>query len=258
MRSAPTRFIMEARAVEGDRRRLGPAWSHRMRHFLRTAFLLASLMLGTWPSVGSAGHPLQMLSQYSHRAWRVQEGTLPLPTAIAQTRDGYLWIGTKTGLLRFDGVRFVEADVSGQESLRGVPIWSLLATRNGDLWVGAPGFVARIREGRSTRFKISGRALQMIADGEAIWFVQSGATDNSAIVCGIVGETLTCHGAPDIPLDGASSISKATDGFWIGSTAALCHWIPGSVADCFLQGRLAPYRSLMGINSVEALPDRSV
>jgi ligand-binding sensor domain-containing protein len=39
--------------------------------------------------------------------WRIQDGHLPAPPdAIAQTADGYLWVGTPAGLVRFDGVRF--------------------------------------------------------------------------------------------------------------------------------------------------------
>jgi len=49
------------------------------------------------------------LTQYSHTAWRSQEGVFNgTPSEIAQTTDGYLWIGTDSGLMRFDGARFVE------------------------------------------------------------------------------------------------------------------------------------------------------
>lgn len=52
------------------------------------------------------------LSQYAHTAWRLSDGALPsAPVDVAQTPDGYLWIGTSEGLLRFDGVRFVAWDV---------------------------------------------------------------------------------------------------------------------------------------------------
>ena len=48
------------------------------------------------------------LTQYAHTAWRVRDGYFPgQPTAIAQTMDGFLWIGTQNGLIRFDGVRFM-------------------------------------------------------------------------------------------------------------------------------------------------------
>ena len=60
------------------------------------------------------GHSLRALdatrriTQYAHTAWRMQDGFLNgAPNAIAQTSDGYIWIGTQAGLWRFDGVRFV-------------------------------------------------------------------------------------------------------------------------------------------------------
>jgi ligand-binding sensor domain-containing protein len=48
------------------------------------------------------------ITQYVHDSWGVEQG-LPhgIVTAVTQTRDGYLWVGTKGGLARFDGIRAV-------------------------------------------------------------------------------------------------------------------------------------------------------
>ena len=52
--------------------------------------------------------PALDVSQYAHTAWKVREGfTKGTIVSIAQTPDGYLWLGTEFGLLRFDGVRNV-------------------------------------------------------------------------------------------------------------------------------------------------------
>src|SRR5688572_29302905 len=78
-----------------------------------------------------------LLSQYAHTAWRLQDGVLPgAPRAIAQTADGYLWVGTSAGLLRFDGVKFVPFAPPGGERLRSPEVVSLLAARDGSLWIG--------------------------------------------------------------------------------------------------------------------------
>src|SRR5580704_12506889 len=55
--------------------------------------------------------PSRTLTQYVHRIWTVQQG-LPTGTIydIWQAHDGFLWLGTQTGLVRFDGVQFTPAD----------------------------------------------------------------------------------------------------------------------------------------------------
>src|SRR5580698_1842642 len=72
------------------------------------------------------------MSQYAHTSWRLQDGVFNgTPTAIVQTADGYLWIGTTSGLLRFDGIRFVPwTPRSGEADLAG-EVYSLGASQDG-------------------------------------------------------------------------------------------------------------------------------
>ena len=69
--------------------------------------------------------------QYAHTAWKVSEGFAKDVTfAIAQTPDGYLWVGTESGLLRFDGVRVVEwQPPPGQRLPSGDPTSPAFPTR---------------------------------------------------------------------------------------------------------------------------------
>ena len=78
--------------------------------------------------------------QYSRRIWRSEDG-LPQNKiqAITQTREGYLWIGTSGGLVRFDGVRFVVFDRSNTPALRDDSILSLCPATDGSLWIGTEG-----------------------------------------------------------------------------------------------------------------------
>ena len=87
-------------------------------------------------------------------SWRQPQG-LPQDTvfSIAQSRDGYMWVGTRGGLARFDGVRFTTFDDRGKDPLREIEIWALLAEDDGSLWVGTyGGGLARLVNGRFSVF----------------------------------------------------------------------------------------------------------
>ena len=81
--------------------------------------------------------PSRQISQYAHTAWRIQDGDFSgTPHAITQTTDGYLWIGTEAGLVRFDGVRFVPWAAPAGKHLPSRKISSLLGANDGSLWIG--------------------------------------------------------------------------------------------------------------------------
>ncbi|HEX8702270.1 MAG TPA: two-component regulator propeller domain-containing protein, partial [Myxococcaceae bacterium] len=109
---------------------------------LATGLLLAPA--GAW-----ALEPEKPLGQFSHRAWQTEEG-LPQNTvqALAQTPDGYLWIGTFEGLVRFDGVRFTVFDTQNTPALPDRSINSLTLDRWGTLWINTNRGLAGLREGR--------------------------------------------------------------------------------------------------------------
>jgi ligand-binding sensor domain-containing protein len=88
------------------------------------------------------------------RAWQTDSG-LPQnsATAIAQTPDGYLWLGTEEGLVRFDGIRFTIFDVHNTPQLRSDQVSSLLVDTKGDLWIGANGGgLTRLSHGEFSSF----------------------------------------------------------------------------------------------------------
>ncbi|MEO7999101.1 MAG: hypothetical protein ABI852_16730, partial [Gemmatimonadaceae bacterium] len=89
-----------------------------------------------------------------HTTWTKKDGAPIGINALAQTTDGYLWIGSTTGLVRFDGVRFVTFVPSGGDPLPAIPtVQRLLATRDGSLWIvwGGSG-VSRLQNGRLTTY----------------------------------------------------------------------------------------------------------
>src|SRR5262245_38900463 len=76
-----------------------------MRNGSTAAFVLFFILL---PCCAFALDPALDISQYAHTAWRVRDGfTKGAIVSIAQTPDGYLWLGTEFGLYRFDGVRAI-------------------------------------------------------------------------------------------------------------------------------------------------------
>jgi len=91
----------------------------------------------------------QPLSHLQHTSWTLKDG-MPGPVmAIAQTSDGYLWLGTGSGLYRFDGVRFERFDTLAGAQLPSRQVLSLHATKDNGLWVGLmDGGAALVREGR--------------------------------------------------------------------------------------------------------------
>jgi signal transduction histidine kinase/ligand-binding sensor domain-containing protein len=92
--------------------------------------------------------PRKSLTQYSHTLWTQQHG-LPQDTirAIAQTADGYLWLGTDEGLARFDGYEFVVFNKANAD-LPANSITALAATGDGSLWIGTSNGLAQYRDRR--------------------------------------------------------------------------------------------------------------
>jgi len=94
-------------------------------------------MLLAWCPRALALDPALDVSQYAHTAWRIRDGfSKGAIYCIAQTPDGYLWLGTEFGLLRFDGVRTVPWQPPADQHLPSSRITSLLAARDGTLWIG--------------------------------------------------------------------------------------------------------------------------
>src|SRR5208283_3450943 len=74
----------------------------------RALVALGTVYVLLWCPHALALDPSLDISQYAHRAWTDRDGLLPGAVyAITQTPDGYLWLGTQSGVVRFDGVRAV-------------------------------------------------------------------------------------------------------------------------------------------------------
>src|SRR5688572_968509 len=107
--------------------------------------ILASVVLGV-SQLDSA--PPRPITQLVHTRWTARDGAPTEVRALAQTSDGYLWLGTRTGLVRFDGVRFARFSPRGADTITLGGIDRLTAARDGSLWiVFRSGAVSRLSNG---------------------------------------------------------------------------------------------------------------
>ena len=118
----------------------------------RVAAVLILLLASSGPAF--ALDPHRAVTQYVQSTWDSRQG-LPrnYVTASSRRADGYLWLGTQAGLVRFDGVRFTVYDDSNTPALRTHSIRVLRADPKGALWIGTDGGgVVRVADGQFTRF----------------------------------------------------------------------------------------------------------
>ena len=163
--------------------------------------------------------PSAPFTQYAKTTWTQAQG---LPdgsvSSVAQTPDGYLWLGTGEGLVRFDGYEFVPY-TKAQGSLPGTAVITLLTGRDGTLWIGTSEGLASYKDGK---FRLYGApegipnnsitSLAEDADG-ALWIVSLGALLQ-----------LTNGKAHNVPVDRLGSV-KSPRRVYVDSQNTL--WVSG-------------------------------
>src|SRR5579863_1921004 len=139
----------------------------------RNAVALSISILGALFAVPSAFalNPSLDVSLYAHTPWKIREGSFKgVIVAIAQTLDGYLWLGTEYGVVRFDGVHFVAWQPPAGQQPPNIHIKSLLATRDGSLWIGTSEGLARWKDGSLTHYaEFAGKSVgALVEDREGL------------------------------------------------------------------------------------------
>jgi len=175
------------------------------------------------------------LSKYLREEWGSEKG-FPGGTinVITQTFDGYLWLGTQKGLVRFDGLNFRMFSQTTGGSPMG-PVLGLLADGEGNLWVrlGGPGLL-RYRDGKfddySDRFDITEIAVTSMfraADSRAMF-----ATILNGIVAHEHGKFSRVAGAPHLPNFLVTSTAPGPGGtYWLGTRdRGLFHLSDGKIS----------------------------
>jgi ligand-binding sensor domain-containing protein len=159
---------MPGRSVASAKR--GPVFTGRWRNALAATVALLAL-------IGSG--PLDAVDpSWAIKQWTTAHG-LPQSsvTALAQTPDGFLWVGTSGGLVRFDGTRFLLVRVAGAEGSETLQVSALAADSSGTVWVGTENSGAyRLESGVLRRIPspsaVETAAVQTItaSTGGTVWF----------------------------------------------------------------------------------------
>ena len=209
--------------------------THPRRGRLETALIFItisalSLLLGGRSAL--ALNPSLDVSQYAHTAWTARDGfSLGTIFAMAQTPDGYLWLGGEFGLFRFDGVRSVPWQPPAGQQLPAAP-YSLLVSRDGTLWIGTFAGLLTLKDGKLTaRPEVGGQFVtSLVEDHEGtVWAGLLGsAIGNGGRLCAFRKSSSVCYGEDGAFGSFVWAVYEDSSGtFWAGADSGLWRWRPG-------------------------------
>jgi ligand-binding sensor domain-containing protein/signal transduction histidine kinase len=163
-------------------------------------------------------------AQYSHSVWRTENG-LPQNTvrAIVQTRDGYIWLATDDGLVRFDGIRFVTFDRQNTPAMKSGVILTLFEDTNGALWIGTDGGLLEYQNGKFVAYATkdglaNDRVTALTSDREGrLWIATPGGL--SRLQNGRFVTYTTNNGLPSNSIGALFADSRGN--IWASTTSAL-------------------------------------
>ncbi len=190
-------------------------------------FALGAVGMLSLCSRGSALDPSLDISQYAHTAWKIRDGfTRGAIFSMAQTPDGYLWLGTTFGLVRFDGVQAVPWQPPEGEQLPDNFIHDLLVARNGALWIGTRKGLASWKDGKLTKYPEGAgqRVSALLEDAEGtIWF----GLEEPGRLCAVRAARTQCYGDGRFGWSVASLYKDHKGNLWASAETGLWRWAPG-------------------------------
>jgi signal transduction histidine kinase/ligand-binding sensor domain-containing protein len=188
--------------------------------------LLLLILLAT-SACAFALDPSLDISQYAHTAWKVREGfTKGTTFSIAQTPDGYLWLGTESGLARFDGAQAVPWQPPNAEQLPGNFVEDLLVSRDGTLWIGTDKGLASWKDGKFTKYLgVAGHYIYSLLQdaGGTIWF----GIENPGRLCAVRAGNTQCYGAGSFGSFVSALYEDHKGDLWVSAQTGLWRWAPG-------------------------------
>jgi len=170
------------------------------------------------------------INQYAHTAWKIREGfSKGRVTSFAQTPDGYLWLGTEFGLLRFDGVRNVPWEPPTGEHLPSSYIRSMVAARDGRLWIGTYKGLASWKDGKLTEYReLAGQTVDVLVEDREGTVWAGGYAGSIGRLCAIKSGSARCYGDDGrLGLWVASLYEDSRGNLWAGAQTGLWRWKPG-------------------------------
>ena len=194
--------------------------------------ILAGLLFVCSPGA-KALNPNLDVSQYAHTAWKVRDGfTRGGILAIAQTPDGYLWLGTEFGLYRFDGVRATPWQPESDRDFLSRHVYSLMVARDGTLWIGTDEGAASWKDGRLTRYPdLDGQTVRsFLEDREGTIWSSGLKVLGAPQICAIGNTRARCYGN-DASLDRGGWINELYEDrrgtLWAVARYGIWRWRPG-------------------------------
>jgi len=201
------------------------------QHHLLALSMLAGLLLAVHPCALGLDPTLD-ITQYAHTAWRIREGfTKGTISSIAQTPDGYLWLGTEFGLLRFDGVRNVAWQPPANQHLPSEDILSLLAARDGTLWIGTSKGLASWKGGKLVQYpELAGMIIpRLLEDHEDTVWASGVSIPTPGRLCAIHDGSVHCSSADGSLGPGVFGLFEdRSNNLWVGVVNGLWRWKPGT------------------------------
>ena len=200
----------------------------RRRNVVMLGLVLAWMALAGCPRALALNSSLEV-SQYAHTSWTARDGySLGAVFAMAQTPDGYLWLGAEFGLFRFDGVRFIPWQPPAGQQLPDKP-YSLLVTRDGTLWIGTYAGLVSWNGAELIRYPaLDGQFVtSLVEDREGtVWSGTVGPTNGQ--LCSIRSGSAQCYSEDGAFGSSVWSLGEDSSGaLWAGAETGIWRWKPG-------------------------------